>query len=305
MAAAGRKTRQLPALTRRWLDLIYSESGQSGPVLFRDIAKLVASDELAEAAALADAAAVLAPVPGGSYPAAVTRGRRLLQAGYRRRRDREALADFVRPDEQVTQLVDLVTSKPGQPWAVHLLGPGGIGKTMLLRYLASDLFAQENEVSPFTVARIDFDHISPDYPVDRPVQLLTELADDIIVGADAEISERRLRAFFASAESVNAAAVDSPLSPDDPLVKRTVRLFAEYLKRLPAPQVLVLDTCEELAKLHPADTEVPAVTRTFELLHDVWEQCPTVRVVFAGRRYLASSGAGWTLPPSMSPSGPW
>ena len=296
VAAAGRKTRQLPALTRRWLDLIYSESGQSGPVLFRDIAKLVASDELAEAAALADAAAVLAPVPGGSYPAAVTRGRRLLQAGYRRRRDREALADFVRPDEQVTQLVDLVTSKPGQPWAVHLLGPGGIGKTMLLRYLASDLFAQENEVSPFTVARIDFDHISPDYPVDRPVQLLTELADDIIVGADAEISERRLRAFFASAESVNAAAVDSPLSPDDPLVKRTVRLFAEYLKRLPAPQVLVLDTCEELAKLHPADTEVPAVTRTFELLHDVWEQCPTVRVVFAGRRYLASSGAGWTLP---------
>ena len=155
---------------------------------------------------------------------------------------------------------------------------------------------KENKLPPFTVARVDFDHISPDYPVDRPVQLLTELADDVIVDADADILERQLRSFFASAESVNAAAADSPLALNDPLVTNTVGLFAKYLSMLPAPQVLVLDTCEELAKLHPVGAEVPAITRTFELLYNLWEQCPTVRVVFAGRRYLAKSGAGWELP---------
>ncbi len=202
----------------------------------------------------------------------------------------------MRRHEQIAPLLELLAASPGQPWALHLLGPGGIGKTMLMRYLASDLFAEENAMPPFAVARVDFDHISPDYPVDRPVQLLTELADDVIWNASADVSERQLRAFFASAESVNAATVDSPLSLDHPLVTTTVSLFAEYLSMLPAPQVLVLDTCEELAKLHPVGSEVPAVTRTFELLHDLWDKCRTIRVVFAGRRYLASSGAGWGLP---------
>src|SRR5258708_17975852 len=195
VAAGGRKTGPLPALTRRWLDLVRSEAGQSGKRLFGEIARLITADKLGEAAALTDAAAALAPVLGGSYPAAVSRGRRLLQAGHRRRRDREALADFVRRHEQIAPLLELLAASPGQPWALHLLGPGGIGKTMLMRYLASDLFAEENAMPPFAVARVDFDHISPDYPVDRPVQLLTELADDVIWNASADVSERQLRAF--------------------------------------------------------------------------------------------------------------
>lgn len=284
----------VPALTRQWLELLDSESGRSGDDFFHAIAGLVRTDDLAEAAALTDAAGAIAPVRGGGYRAAVLRGRRLVQAGHRRRRDREVLADFVPCDEQTGPLLELITPEgPQDPWALHLLGPGGAGKTMLMRYLASDLFAADNGIRPFTVARVDFDHISEDYPVDRPVQLLTELADDI--WTDTAVSDRPLRAFFASARAVNAAA-DSTLPLDESLVLETVARFAEYLTTLPAPQVLILDTCEELAKLHPAGTEAPAVTRTFELLEAVRERCPTVRAVFAGRRYLASSGAGWTLP---------
>ena len=165
---------------------------------------------------------------------------------------------------------------------------------MLIRYLASDRFSAECDVRPFTVARVDFDHISQDYPVDRPVQLLTELADDI--WTDAAASDRPLRAFTTSARAVNAAAKAALLPPDHPLVLDTVARFAEYLSTLPAPQVLVLDTCEELAKLYPERAEAPAITRTFGLLELVRERCETVRAVFAGRRYLASSGAGWNLP---------
>ena len=47
----------MPALTGRWLDLVRSESGQSGAKLFRDIAALVSKDELAEATVLTDATA--------------------------------------------------------------------------------------------------------------------------------------------------------------------------------------------------------------------------------------------------------
>lgn len=293
-AVASRGGEFVPALTRQWLELLDSESGRSGDDLFHAIAGLVRTDDLAQAAALTDAAEAIAPVRGGGYRAAVLRGRRLVQAGHRRRRDREVLADFVPCDEQTGPLLELIRSDGAKdPWALHLLGPGGAGKTMLMRYLASDLFAADNGIRPFTVARVDFDHISEDYPVDRPVQLLTELADDI--WTDTAVSDRPLRAFFASARAVNAAA-DSTLPLDESLVLETVERFAEYLNTLPAPQVLILDTCEELAKLHPAGTEAPAVTRTFELLEAVRERCPMVRAVFAGRRYLASSGADWTLP---------
>ena len=64
--AASRAAAPVPALTRRWLDLVRSESGQSGAKLFRDIAALVSKDELAEATVLTDAAAALAPVRSGS-----------------------------------------------------------------------------------------------------------------------------------------------------------------------------------------------------------------------------------------------
>jgi len=42
--------------------------------------------------------------------------------------------------------------------------------------------------------------------------------------------------------------------------------------------VLVLDTCEELAKLHPGAAEVPAVERTFDLLVAVQAAAPGTRV---------------------------
>src|SRR5207237_5084761 len=141
-----------------------SESGRSGPALVGEAAALAGQDRLTDAAALVDAAAALAPVLGGGYPASVIRARRLVHLGHRRRRDRDALAGFVRRDEQIEPVLELLAAGPADPWALHLLGPGGVGKTMLVRYLASDLFAAEHGLPPFAVARVDCDHIKPDSP---------------------------------------------------------------------------------------------------------------------------------------------
>ena len=104
----------VPPLTRQWLDLVGSKPGRSGDGLFHLVAELVAADELADAAALTDAAAAIAPVRGGSYPAAVARSRRLVHAGHRRRKDQEALAEFVPCDEQIAPLGQLIQAWPGR-----------------------------------------------------------------------------------------------------------------------------------------------------------------------------------------------
>lgn len=49
-------------------------------------------------------------------------------------------------------------------WALHFIGAGGSGKTMLLRHLSIHLAKSFN----IAVSRIDFDYLNPDYPERQP-----------------------------------------------------------------------------------------------------------------------------------------
>ena len=101
-----------------------------------------------------------------------------------------------------------------------------------------------------------------------PVQLLVELVDELEPFADNDTSERALDRFMSHAARAHAAAAGTRAgsAADDPLVAAAIDAFGEFLASLPQPTVLVLDTCEELAKLHPAGADVPAVERTFAIL---------------------------------------
>src|SRR5262249_12003603 len=81
-------------------------------------------------------------------------------------------------------------------------------------------------------------------------------------------------------------------SRQEALVAGVVAAFAEFLAELPAPAVLVLDTCEELAKLYALGSSAPAIDRTFALLELLHRRSPHVRVVLARRRWLVPPPAG-------------
>jgi hypothetical protein len=298
IAGAVARSGPSPPITQAWLDLVQRPGTPDVTVVVDDVRRLVRDDRLTEASLVVEAGAALAPVVGGGYAQGIARARRLVQRGHRDRRDQSLLTRFVRQPEQIEPLWEVLTAQPGEPWAIHLIGPGGVGKTMLLRHLAAGSLAADHGRSDIPVARVDFDVISPDFPVRRPAELLLLLADEFASWADTARRENALRAFRAAADSAHAAVAGVPASPGG-LVQRATARFGDFVAMLPAPQVLVLDTCEELAKLYPPGEEAPAISRTFELLDAVHERCPTLRVVFAGRRYLARAGHGWTVPESV------
>ena len=174
-----------------------------GEVLIARTQEAVADRDLGRAQDLVAAGEAIAGMLAGTTEQALSRARRLLALGQRRRQDERALARYLdRPElsDAVARLLNRDAlanevpataaghgreARPETPWALHLRGVGGVGKTMLIRYLASGRYAADRKMAPIPVARADFDRINPDYPVRRPVQLLLELADELAMHAAA------------------------------------------------------------------------------------------------------------------------
>lgn len=285
----------VPASTTMWARMPTS----SQAVMLVTEAALAGGD-IALAAANVSIARHVEPYADAGYATALARAERLIRHERVRRRDRERLRDFVARPEQVEPLVAHLRGE-GSAWALHLLGVGGVGKTMLLRYLSSGRLAEEQDLGQLNVARIDFDHVSPDYPARRPAHLLLEWADQLegVARSDRAASTVSLTRTYGRA--IHRRALDEAVTEDDTQMQAAITAFAELLSSLDGTTVLVLDTCEELAKLHPAGVEVPAIERAFRLLETLHDRVAGVRVILAGRRYLARGGAGWQVPPGTAP----
>lgn len=220
-------------------------------------------------------------------------GRRRLELLYRRQSDQRHLERFLEREEQIAAFEKLLDDE-NDVWALHYLGMGGVGKTTLLRHLCSRK-APELGVK---VARVDFDHLSPDFPLKRPAQLLLELAADLFLQAEDthlfQILENR-------EESLEEGLAGAPERPQDPLANldrhEFLRLQSTFIDILQGEGkvVLLLDTCEELAKVHAAGVVRPSLLATFEIVERLHREVPNLRVIFAGRRFLAQEGAGWKV----------
>jgi hypothetical protein len=166
---------------------------------------------------------------------------------------------------------------------------------MLLRHITARLAAEKK----FTTSRVDFDYLSPDYPVRKPAQLLIELAEELRSYArDSKVEFlfedfEKLVVQFHKELSAEPPADDPLANIRRPEFKQILRYFISALMSLPKPIVFVLDTCEELTKLPPVGDILPNVAATFEILEEIHGQVPETRVIFAGRRLLARSGNGW------------
>ena len=156
---------------------------------------------------------------------------------------------------------------------------------MLLRHISAELAPAQQ----FAVARIDFDRLSPDFPVKNPGQLLLYLLEELEAYANPETRElyenaRKVLLYLGLPAKGEPGGAPSTLG-------QAVESFCAYLEALGSRIVLILDTCEELSKFEPADAVLPQVDAAFRLLERIHQEVPAVRVVFAGRRPLACKGS--------------
>jgi len=294
----------VPPALRDWAELV--RSGAFDLALVDRTRLAVEAGNLSGAQDLVSAGEALAAMLGGAMELAVDRARRLLSLGTRRRQDGRALQRYLdRPE--LSGAVDRLLRRDTRQWALHLRGVGGVGKTMLIRYLASGRYAADGDRPAIPIARVDFDHMNPDYPVRKPVQLLLELADELALHTAAVgPADRALTRFRRSAASVHESLSDDRDEHPDPMrnprVLTAVDGFATVLSHFPEV-LLILDTCEELAKADAGDPDgSPAVENTLAILERINSRASSVRVLFAGRRplpprdYLAVQDvAGFTL----------
>ena len=226
----------------------------------------------------------------------------------RRANDYRHLASFLRREEQIQAAAELLNG-PDEQWALHLIGSGGVGKTMIIRYITCLLAGgtespcQEDRSpvdQPVAVARIDFDYLNPDYPRLRPGLLLWSLAQELRAydqsGGEAnrkfdQANQKlnQLHDLIARGRLIPGENIDQ-----SPFYKGAIQYYIEALNGLRMKVLLILDTCEELAKASPEDEPNRNVDDTFRILETLHAGCPNLRVIFSGRRLLASAGAGWS-----------
>ena len=261
-----------------------------------------------------EAAEFFTEILQGKLELALTLARRRRELFNRRAYDRRKLVNYFRREDQVQAFRELLAD-PAH-WALHYVGSGGLGKTMLLRYLTHQA-SQPSSESPgmgIVTSRVDFDFLNPDYPYRAPGLLLAALATELRLQAGNDATSIFM-SFDASIDRLHDEATRQPgemrlILPDHPLFDETIRTFASACQILgidPATGqrrcvVLMLDTCEELSKLRPDGTVPENVRVTFEILKRVKDLADNVRVVFSGRRALAIGGFGWEL--ADAPSGP-
>jgi hypothetical protein len=293
----------VPTAVRRWAILAATlapkdEAGnKAGDALLKHVEPLLRSGDVAEALGWIEAGRQLLSLVHGAFETSLLVATRLVELEQRRADDRRLLQRFLARKEQVTAFERLLQVPDGEePWALHYLGHGGVGKTMMVRHIAAELAPAQGRI----VARIDFDHLNPEYPLRRPGQLLLNILEELEAYADAET-----RPLYEDASTFlrhqNWWRTDAHQRPSTSALSHAVQRFCTFVRALPPGVVLILDTCEELAKFQPSGAVLPQLDAAFQLIERVHKEVPSVRVVLAGRRPLASTvHGGRTLNPERA-----
>jgi hypothetical protein len=307
MAQAAEKGISLSAPLLRWSELAKCVNndeqmvGLIGDEVDKALQEARESSQTAAPEALRwiEAAEPFARIFKGPLEVAVTRAGRKLELFHRRAYDARFLENYYLREAQDEDFKELIQG-PDDLWALHYVGLGGTGKTMLMRHISSQLAPSPDY--NLAVARIDFDHLNPDYPSIRPGLLLTGLAEELRAYAD-EFTSHSFRSFDRATltlhEKIRGEASfgsASGVSLNDRIFIEVLDLFIVELNNLWSHgkrPLLILDTCEELAKIRADGKPSDSVKVTFEILEYLHDHAPQLRVVFSGRRPLAWSGHGW------------
>ncbi|MBV9958840.1 MAG: hypothetical protein JO360_10480, partial [Acidobacteria bacterium] len=240
---------------------------------------------------------------------ALQRACRRLELLSRRKHDEQQLKYFLNRREQDEALESLMNEGP-EHWALHYVGAGGMGKTMMMRHITVNLASNWNAA----VARIDFDYLNADYPKRAPGLLLWSLAQEL----RAYDEKGRANKIFDKADDLLRKLHQRLVSErgrrvrpgfNDPIFADALNLYIDACHALSRRIVLILDTCEELSRVRPDNREPENVEATFAILTalqsgyhgkaKLHSQAPqSMRVIFSGRRLLARRGYKWHAPAS-------
>ena len=270
-----------------WVSLALAQDPAS--LLLREVNSRTAADDAPAALEWLRGGEALVIALGAQLASAVELGRRRVNLLYRRRQDERYLQRFLKRDEQLRPVRELLEPSSEQ-WALHFVGMGGVGKTMLLRHISSE-FAAERGIQ---AARVDFDHLDPNYPTESPGELLIELADALSIYAEDKRYEGPLSSFreaISRVHQIERPAGDHPLAAvRSDAFRQALDYFAAFVRTVAPRPLFILDTCEELAKLYPPGERVWGVEAMFEILDALHEdhRIPGLRVLFAGRRALGA-----------------
>jgi hypothetical protein len=299
LEAARKNVRVHPTL-RTWAEVAARADSDASSFLLNAVEKDLGALDFTAAARWIEAATPLEKLLDGSERS-ITESLYLASLRYElQERQQDAgknLDRFVERAEQMEAFHRLLNG-PDAEWALHYVGAGGMGKTMLMRHLQVREVPRRNG----SVAHVDFDYLNPEFPSSKPALLLVELAEELRLhdktGAASDYFESFSRRAVTLHEGLTAGArLRSPLLlVRDSEFQELLDVFASAASSLPQPVVLILDTCEELSKMQ-SDGSVPEnVTATFEILEGLQKRLTALRVIFSGRRPLASSGAGgWSV----------
>lgn len=298
-----RRRKQSPVLpaAARWAELAapIAEGGTAGAAAALDerVHRVLRSGDTGPALRWLDTAAFLRPVLRGEFETAALADERRVELVHRRWLDRRHLEEFLPRREQDRAFAELMARESSTRWALHYLGMGGVGKTMLIRHISCELASRWGALT----SRIDFDHLNPDFPLRRPGQLLLELAQELEIYAETAEQEQLGRRALAELSALDAsdAQPGAVWATDhrDRAVRKAVKAFCGFLESLEKPVVLLLDTTEELAKFQPQGARLPQLEATFAIVELLHEALPSLRVVFAGRRLIAQAGTDWEIDP--------
>ena len=288
-------TVELPPALRDWASLTAAAETDGNPSvqLLDHVRAEVEDGHLARAQEWCAVGEALTPLFRGAMEVALARSNRVIERGYRQRADEALLGRYLRRPSIDDAVLRMLNARDAS-W-LHLHGPGGVGKSMLVRDLGSGRFAEHHyRNEPLVVARVDFDLLDPEFPVRQPAQLLLALADDLGLAAatnpDADAELTRFHPAAIAAHEALSAMRGRNISLDDtlehPAVGEAIDRFADTVAAFGSRVLLVLDTCEELAKAYPGYEVSPAVEATYRILDRVRSRASDVRVLFCGRRTL-------------------